>query len=124
MNSQTKNPNDLLPLTPATFHILLSLAETERHGYGIIQDVEARTEGQVSMGPGTLYGRLSRMLEAGLIEEIDERPAPDLDDQRRRYYRLTDFGRKVTEAEAKRLADLVAVARRKGLLGETIQVGT
>jgi DNA-binding PadR family transcriptional regulator len=104
-----------LPLTPAALHILLSLADEERHGYGIMREVEDRTGGEVRLGPGTLYGAIKRMLAAGLMEESDERPDPELDDQRRRYYRITDFGRQVAGAEAERLADLVDTARDKKL---------
>lgn len=111
-----RDPEELLPLTPSVFHILLALADAERHGYGIIKEVEARTDGRVRLGPGTLYGSIKRMLDEGLIEESDERPDPALDDERRRYYRLTDFGRGVAAAEAGRLARLVAVARAKHLL--------
>jgi DNA-binding PadR family transcriptional regulator len=107
---------DHLPLTPAVFHILLALADRERHGYAIMQEVEATTEGRISMGPGTLYGSIKRLLRAGLIEESDERPDPALDDRRRRYYRLTDFGRRVAAAEAARLEEAVADARSKRLL--------
>ena len=110
-------PRELLPLTPAVLHILLSLADEERHGYGIIKEVEARTGGEVRLGPGTLYGSIKRMLSDGLIEESDERPDPEIDDQRRRYYRLTDFGRRVAGAEAQRLASLVNTAREKKLVG-------
>jgi DNA-binding PadR family transcriptional regulator len=109
-------PEELLPLTPALFHILLTLADGERHGYSIMQEVAAQTDGQIKMGPGTLYGSIKRMLTANLIEESDERPDPALDDERRRYYRLTDWGRRVLAAEAARLAQLVAVAQRKQLL--------
>ena len=108
----------LLPLTPAVFHILLALSDGERHGYGIMREVAERADGRVRMGPGTLYGSIKRMLEDGLIEESDERPDPALDDQRRRYYRLTPFGQRVAEAEAQRLARLVSVARSKRLLPE------
>jgi DNA-binding PadR family transcriptional regulator len=110
---------DMLPLTPAVFHILLALADGEKHGYGIMQEVETISEGQVNMGPGTLYGSIKRMLTAGLIEESDERPDPALDDERRRYYRLTDFGQRVVTAEARRLANLVGIARSKRLVGGT-----
>jgi DNA-binding PadR family transcriptional regulator len=110
------SPNDFLPLTPAMFHILLALADRERHGYDIMREVDERTEGQVRMGPGTLYGSIKRMLSDGLIEELDERPDPELDDERRRYYRLTDFGHRVAVAEAERLARLVKSARIKKLL--------
>src|SRR5205085_1150969 len=99
----TSKPDELLPLTPAVFHILLALTDHELHGYGIMQEVTTNTQGQVRMGPGTLYGTVKRIIAAGLIEESDERPDPELDDERRRYYRLTDLGRQVAIAEAKRL---------------------
>jgi DNA-binding PadR family transcriptional regulator len=111
-----RDPEELLPLSPAVFHVLLALADAERHGYGIIKEVEARTEGRVRLGPGTLYGSVKRMLEEGLIEESDERPDSELDDERRRYYRLTGFGRRVASAEAERLNGLVEAARAKRLL--------
>jgi DNA-binding PadR family transcriptional regulator len=111
-----RDPEELLPLSPAVFHVLLALADAERHGYGIIKEVEARTEGRVRLGPGTLYGSIKRMLEQGLVEESGERPDAALDDERRRYYRLTDFGRSVATAEAERLSGLVRVARAKQLL--------
>ncbi len=107
----------LLPLTPTVFHILLALADQERHGYGIMQEVTAMTRDQVRMGPGTLYGSIKRMLKANLIEESDERPDPALDDERRRYYRLTDLGRRVLGAEARRLSVLINVAQAKRILG-------
>jgi DNA-binding PadR family transcriptional regulator len=106
----------LLPLTPAVLHILLTLADGERHGYGIMREVEDRTGGEMRLGPGTLYGSIKRMLADGLIEESDERPDPEMDDQRRRYYRITDFGRRVAGAEAERLQSLVSMAREKKLL--------
>lgn len=109
-------PEELLPLSPAVFHVLLALADSERHGYGIIKEVEARTEGRVRLGPGTLYGSIKRLVEQGLVEESGERPDAELDDERRRYYRLTDFGRRVAVAEAERLSGLVKVARAKQLL--------
>jgi DNA-binding PadR family transcriptional regulator len=111
-----KDPRGLLPLTPAVLQILLSLADEERHGYGIMREVEDRTGGGVRMGPGTLYGSIKRMLVEGLIEESDERPDPELDDSRRRYYRITDFGRRVAGAEVARLESLVRSAREKKLL--------
>jgi len=110
----------MLPLTPAVFHIQLALAGESKHGYGIMKTVEEITGGKVIMGPGTLYGTIKRMLKAGLIEEIDEPPDPDLDDERRRYYRLTPFGRQVLKAEVERIADLMKVARSKNLLEEAI----
>src|SRR5712691_7353184 len=91
----TVDPEDILPLTPAVFHILLALVDRELHGYGIMQEVSANTAGHVRMGPGTLYGTIKRMIAAGFIEESDERPDPELDDERRRYYRLTALGRQV-----------------------------
>ncbi len=99
-----------MPLTPAVFHILLALAEGEKHGYAIMQDVEDNSAGSVKMGPGTLYGSIKRMLASGLIEECDERPDPEMDDQRRRYYQLTGLGQRVAEAEAERLASMLALA--------------
>ncbi len=114
--TKTKNPEDLLPLTPAMFHILLALADKERHGYDIMREVDERTEGKMRLGPGTLYGSIKRMLKDGLIEELDERPDPELDDERRRYYRLTDFGYRLAVAEAQRLERLVRSARTKKLL--------
>jgi DNA-binding PadR family transcriptional regulator len=116
MSEVAREPRDLLPLTPAVLNILLALADEERHGYGIMREVEARTEGGTRLGPGTLYGSIKRMLANGLIEESDERPDPELDDQRRRYYRITDFGRRVTGAEAERLQNLVNTARARKLL--------
>jgi DNA-binding PadR family transcriptional regulator len=113
-----RNPDDLLPLTPAMFHILLALADRERHGYHIMQEVEERTEGKVRLGPGTLYGSIKRMLADGWIEETEERPDPEMDDERRRYYRLTDFGYRLATAEAERLARLVKSARLKKLLAK------
>jgi DNA-binding PadR family transcriptional regulator len=106
-------PNKRLPLTPAVFHILLALADQERHGYGIMLEVEDNTAGELKMGPGTLYGTIKRMLAVDLIEESDTRPDPELDDERRRYYRLTPYGRRVLSAETARLERLVQVARSK-----------
>jgi DNA-binding PadR family transcriptional regulator len=103
-------------LTPAVFHILLALADRERHGYGIMQDIAARTDGAMRMGPGTLYGSIKRMLADGLIEESGERPDPELDDERRRYYRLTDLGRRVLRTEALRLEQLLRIAQAKRVL--------
>jgi DNA-binding PadR family transcriptional regulator len=106
----------LLPLPPVTFHVLIALADGERHGYAILQEVAARTGGAVKLGAGTLYRSIQRMLEQGLIEESDERPAPALDDERRRYYGITRFGERVARAEARRLAQLVSLARRSGFV--------
>src|SRR4051794_29816143 len=105
---------DLLPLPAATFHILLAVADEDRHGYAIIQDVEARTGGELKLSAGTLYRSVQRMLEQGLIVEPRERPDPEFDDERRRYYRITPFGRKVAEAEARRMTNLVRLARQRG----------
>lgn len=104
------------PLTAAVFHILLSLADGEKHGYGIMQEVAEHTGNAMVMGPGTLYGTLKRMLEAGLVEESGERPDPALDDQRRRYYRITRKGHRAAVEEAQRLEALVREAQAKALL--------
>jgi DNA-binding PadR family transcriptional regulator len=106
----------LLPLPAATFHILMALAEEDRHGYGIILDVAARTAGAVKLAPGTLYRSIQRMLELGLIVETSTRPAPDQDDERRRYYRITSFGARVARAETYRLTQLVRLARASGFV--------
>ena len=113
---RASTPEDLLPLTPAVFHILVALSEGERHGYAIMRQVSADTGGSLQLGPGTLYGCLKRMLTARLIEESDERPDPELDDERRRYYRITDFGSRTVRAEAQRLATAVTAARARRLL--------
>jgi len=105
----------MLPLTTAVFHILLALADTDRHGYSIMQHVVETTDGQLTMGPGTLYGTVKRLLKARMIEESEERPDPELDDERRRYYRLTPFGRRVLEAEVSRYAKALRVARASGV---------
>ena len=105
-----------IPLKPQLFHILLSLAGGEQHGYGIMQDVLQRTNGKVRLWPATLYGSIKRLIEAELIEESDERPAPELDDARRRYYRLTPLGKRVLDAECERLQDLVRSIRVKQAL--------
>ena len=102
-----------LPLKPHWFHVLLSLADQEQHGYGIMQEVLERTDGRVRLWPATLYGTLKRLIDEDLIEESDERPAPELDDARRRYYRLTRLGRRVLAAESERLEDLVRVIHAK-----------
>jgi DNA-binding PadR family transcriptional regulator len=101
------------PLTPAIVHILLALADDDRHGYGIMQEVARLTDGAARMGPGTLYGTIKRLLAARLIEEADERPDPELDDERRRYYRLTPSGRRALKADTARVAMLISAARAK-----------
>ncbi|HET7695552.1 MAG TPA: helix-turn-helix transcriptional regulator [Vicinamibacterales bacterium] len=106
------DPARFLPLTPVVFEIMLALAAGERHGYEIMQDVERRTDGRIVLHPGTLYRALSRLLDQGLIEEIDARPAADRDDERRRYYRVSALGRAVARAEVERLASQVSAARR------------
>jgi len=110
----TTDPSSLLPLPNAAFHILLAVADEDRHGYAIIQDVAARTSGELKLSAGTLYRSIQRMLEQGLLVEPRERPLPELDDERRRYYRITPFGRSVAEAESRRMAQLVRMARSRG----------
>jgi DNA-binding PadR family transcriptional regulator len=116
MSDRSLVSESFLPLTPAVFHILLALTDGERHGYAIMQEIAQSTEGGIRMGPGTLYGNIKRMLSDRLIEESDERPDPALDDERRRYYRLTGFGSKVASAELRRMSMLVKSARGKRLL--------
>ena len=116
MDMPDRSPHELLPLTPAVFQILLALSEGEKHGYAIMREVERTTDGLVKMGPGTLYGALKRSMAAGLVVESDERPDPEMDDERRRYYRLTPFGLWVAAAEAERLERLVEDARVRRLL--------
>jgi DNA-binding PadR family transcriptional regulator len=117
---QPRELDALLPLQPTTFHILLSLADEDRHGYAIILDVARRTDGEIKLSAGTLYRSIQRMLELGLITETKTRPAPEMDDERRRYYRISPFGTAVARAEAGRLQDLVRMARLCGVLPRTI----
>ena len=107
------------PLPLAIFHILVSVADQERHGYAIMQDVRTRTDGQLRLSPGTLYGSIKRLLHDGLIEELDERPDPENDDVRRRYYRITPRGRKAAIEESTRLSKLLRQARASGLSPKT-----
>lgn len=107
------DPSAFLPLKTTWFHILLCLAGQEQHGYGIMNEVLERTDGKIRLWPATLYGTLKRLIDAELIEESDERPAPELDDARRRYYRLTKLGRKVLHAESERLEELVSILRKR-----------
>jgi DNA-binding PadR family transcriptional regulator len=118
MTNDRELVDQLLPLPPATFHILLALMDEERHGYAIIQDVEARTQGELRMSAGTLYRSIARMVEQGLITEVARRRTAG-DDPRRRYYRLTPFGTTVARAEMRRLSQLVRLARARGLKPET-----
>ncbi len=116
MSAAKNDPQAMLPLTPAVFHILLALADGERHGYSIMQEIAAQTGGKIRIGPTTLYRSIKQMLVDGLIVETNERPDPALDDERRRYYRLTGFGQKVALAETQRLEQELRVARSKSLL--------
>lgn len=111
-----QSPGDFLPLSESVFQILLSLADQDRHGYGIIKEVEARTEGRIRLAPGTLYGAIKRLKGQGLLAETDERVDPSLSDERRRYYTLTVFGQRVMRAEAARVAELARQAAAKDLL--------
>ena len=127
MSMDSPDLKRFLPLTPAAFNVLLALADGEKHGYAIMQAIALRTAGQVRMGPGTLYGLIKRMLGDAWIEELEERPDPALDDERRRYYRLTALGQRVAVAEAERLAVLVAAAHQQGLLptkGQAMLLGS
>ncbi len=117
MKPASRPPDSYLPLTPAVFHILLALADGEKHGYAIMQEVGRLTDGRLRMGPGTLYGTIKRMLAERWIEETPERPDPALDDERRRYYQLTELGSKLAVAETRRLSCLLKRARGKRLLG-------
>ena len=116
MPRQQLDPEAFLPLPTGEFHILVALADRDRHGYSIMQDVLARTSGKVRLSPGTLYSSVRRMLEQGLIEELRDSPEPDNQDQRRRYYRLTRLGRSVATAEARRLSEMLNHARQAGLI--------
>ena len=116
MTPNASNIDALLPLPTVTFHILLALAKEDRHGYAVIQDVEQRTGGEIRLSAGTLYRSIQRMLEQGLLRETRDRPAPEFDDERRRYYRITPFGQAVARAEAHRMSELVRMARAQGLV--------
>jgi DNA-binding PadR family transcriptional regulator len=109
-------PQSLLPLPVATFHILMALADEDRHGYAIIQEVAARTNEEIRLSAGTLYRSIQRMIEQDLIVEVHERPAPEFDDERRRYYRITKFGAAVARAETSRLQELLRLARASGFV--------
>lgn len=115
MTNASNKSEEFLPLTPAVFHVLLCLADGEKHGYLIMRGVREMTNGAIQMGPGTLYGTLKRLLDGGLIEECEERPDPEQDDERRRYYRLTDLGTSVLGLEVRRYKQLVALGKARGL---------
>jgi DNA-binding PadR family transcriptional regulator len=117
MPPKTKDPRSFLPLTPRVFHVLLSLAAAPLHGYGVILEVQKQTDGVIVLRTGTLYVLLRRLLDQKLITESEERAAPEVDDERRRYYALTDLGRDVMQAESKRLEVVLTNARRSRLLG-------
>jgi DNA-binding PadR family transcriptional regulator len=123
MDDDGERVERFLPLTPATFAILLALAGGEKHGYAIMREIATASDGVLRVGPGTLYHAIKQLLAAGMIDESGDRPDPALDDQRRRYYQLTGFGRRVVQAEAVRLARLVRQAGAKGLLGGEFQPG-
>ena len=116
MNEAHESVEPFLPLPSATFHILLALVSEDLHGYAIIQDIARRTGGELKLSAGTLYRSIQRMLEQGLIVETRKRPAPELDDERRRYYHITTFGTAVARAETKRLTELIRLARASGLI--------
>lgn len=122
MNTQAKTAAMPLPLTPAMFHVLAALADSEKHGYAILKDVAMQTQNEVRLSAGTLYGIIKRLLAEGMIAESSERPAPELDDSRRRYYRLTDWGRQVVTAEAERMERVIAMARVKRLLNTVSEI--
>ena len=117
MSSAESDARSFLPLTPSVFHVLVALADGDKHGYAILKEVADRTGGRVRLSSGTLYALIKRLLHDGLIDEIDERPARD--DERRRYYRLTAFGREVAALEAERMEELVGAARAKRLIRRT-----
>src|SRR5438552_190301 len=116
MGVKKRDPEAFLPLTLAEYHILLSLVDGERHGYGIMLEIAERTHEKMRIGPATLYRAIKRLLDTSLIEELRERPDPDFDDERRRYYRLTDFGRLVVRAEVRRLMSLIDSAHSKHII--------
>ena len=122
MATDEREPASLIPLTPAVFHILLALADGERHGYGIMVEVDQLTSGQIHLGPGTLYRSIQKMVLDGLIEETGQ--MANEDDERRRYYRLTAFGRNVAQEETRRLSILLDAATRRGLIGKRTEPGS
>jgi DNA-binding PadR family transcriptional regulator len=116
MTKAKRSPDTLLPLPPAMFEVLIALADGEKHGYAIIKEVARRTDGEVSLSAGTLYAIIRRFEQEGVIQESDERPDPALDDERRRYYKLTAFGREVAQAEARRMETALKMAHAKNLI--------
>lgn len=116
MGKHSRKPTDLLPLTPGMFQVLIALADGEKHGYAIIKEVARRTDGTLRLSAGTLYTLIRRFVQEGIIAESDERPDPSLDDERRRYYRITEFGRDVARAEAVRMESALTMARAKNLI--------
>lgn len=114
MRRNVRTPDELLPLTPGMFHVLIALADGEKHGYAIIKEVARRTDGAIRLSAGTLYTLIRRFVQDGVVAESSERPDPALDDERRRYYRITTFGREVARAETARLAALLRLARQSG----------
>jgi DNA-binding PadR family transcriptional regulator len=116
MNKRARDPAALLPLTPAMFQVLIALADGEKHGYAILKEVSRRTDGEVTLSAGTLYAIIRRFVQEGIISEAAERPDPALDDERRRYYGLTEFGRAVARAEAARMEGVLDMARAKHLI--------
>lgn len=119
MARDKRKATDLLPLTPGMFHVLIALADGEKHGYAIIKEVARRTDGAIRLSAGTLYTLIRRFVQEGVIVESAERPDPALDDERRRYYRITDFGRLVAQAEAARMEATLGMARAKNLIAKT-----
>ena len=111
-----RDPQDLLPLTPGMFHVLIALADGEKHGYAIIKEVARRTDDAIRLSAGTLYTLIRRFVQDGVIAESEERPDASLDDERRRYYRLTEFGRRVAQAEGRRMEEALGMARAKKLI--------
>ena len=116
MRRNVRTPDELLPLTPGMYHVLIALADSEKHGYAIIKEVARRTDGAIRLSAGTLYTLIRRFVQDGVVAESTARPDPALDDERRRYYRLTDFGREVARAEAARMESTLSMARAKNLI--------
>jgi DNA-binding PadR family transcriptional regulator len=114
--TKRRNPEECLPLTPAMFEVLIALADGEKHGYAVLKEVARRSAGRVTLSPGTLYAILRRFVADGIVVESEERPDPALDDERRRYYAVTDFGRAVAHAEARRMETALGMARAKSLI--------